>query len=91
MPSRENKTMVETVIYMFVGLISLTSAMKTSKTLQAPIDRDLAFVVYTITTALVFLVPYTAIKTWLEPQYAFATTIFIITVMTTVAKRRRNV
>lgn len=82
--------MVETVIYMFVALISLTSAMKTSKTLQAPIDRDLAFVVYTITTALVFLVPYTALKTWLEPGYACAATIFIITAMTTIAKKRRR-
>ena len=89
--SRKGKTMVETVIYMFVGLISLTSAMKTSKTLQAPIDRDLAFAVYTITTALVFLVPYTALKTWLAPEYAFLTTVTIITVMTSAAKRRRNV
>lgn len=82
--------MVETTIYMFVGLISLTSAMKTSKTLQAPIDRDLAFAVYTITTALIFLVPYTALKTWLKPQYAFAATITIITVITAIAKRRRR-
>lgn len=83
--------MVETVIYMFVTLIALTSAMKTSKKEQAPIDRDLAFVVYATITALTILVPYTALKTWLEPQYAFATTILIITAIATTAKRRRNV
>lgn len=83
--------MVETVIYMFVALIALTSALKMAKKNKAPIDRDLAFVVYTTITALILLVPYTALKSWLEPQYAFATTILIITAMTAAAKRRRNV
>jgi hypothetical protein len=83
--------MVETVIYMFVALIALTSALKMSKKNKAPIDRDLAFVVYATITALILLVPYTALKSWLQPQYAFATTILIITAMTAAAKRRRNV
>lgn len=85
--------MVETVIYMFVALLSLTSALKISKKYnnQTTINENLAFLVHASISALMLLTPYTALKTWLVPEYAFATTILIIAAMTAVAKRRRNV